>query len=757
LQGPVRFEDPDEISMPAGVLAGLSDLNEVTRESSCAAIASLFEKVDALGAGRETWAAARKLIAGGLVKKLLPRILDRVPGVKLQATGALRNISAVKDPRVCEVMVSDDCLTPVLTLLERMTTPGREGGGAEGGGGQLNAEQEQTVMSQLVATLCNLLAAVEAAVVRFTNQGGIQVLMRLLTLEGSRGCSEIFGGALQTLHVATDNNPALVEQLVALQGATDGLGALIRGSDGLPNVSRSMRLQAAGILVNMAGASGASSQDQAELGRLVLPLLLESMAYDPASLKAACVKLASFVGGGKGTGAGGEGMGRDGEGEANGVADMEMDGVTDATDAVATAVAGTVTSGAVQDASGGGSEKEVDLGGGAEDGRGGGGAGGHKEIGVNTPDMDAQVRWEWKLGVAEPLKLAAEVITNLCALAAAEEGEGEEDEEEWGSDEEEAMELVATSAGKAAGAVGGENPRILLRAIMDAGAFARVLSTLQALLSPTPRDEPQGQSGAVDTEDTEEGKTGPGHKAALPSGTASDLADLRATVALCMANLVQNLPLGALGDVASLWVKLCSLCNEVVLHAPSCVESVTGIMWGLVRRVGPAVTTAAGAGAGAGAGAPGIDLLLRLCNQQGTPSFEARVNALGMVGVLWSQSWVAGVGTSADPQGRARGSVEGLLLIASALVQSLEDPHVLVQAEAFNAIMDVFGDDDAGRAAAFGSAGGLAALSATVPAFRRKVKLEGAELGRDALCHLKETALNASRFLKYKRAVAHPS
>lgn len=210
-----------QLDMKSGALEGLTSLNALTRESSCAAIASLFEKIDSPEAGSDSWAAAQRLIAGGLVKKLLPRMIDRAPEVKVQATGAMRNISAVRDPRVCEILVHDDCLTPVLTLLDRMSAappaasaaavaasaaPAGENEGEAGaskagnGGGAttvMTLEQETVVMVQLVATLCNLLAAVDAAVRRFTNQGGLQVVLKLLLADGCRGSAEVFGGALQ--------------------------------------------------------------------------------------------------------------------------------------------------------------------------------------------------------------------------------------------------------------------------------------------------------------------------------------------------------------------------------------------------------------------------------------------------------------------------------------------------------------------------------------------------------------------------------
>lgn len=245
----------------------------------------------------------------------------------------------------------------------------------------------------------------------------------------------------------------------------------------------------------------------------------------------------------------------------------------------------------------------------------------------------------------------------------------------------------------------------------------------------------------------------------LPGGTAGDLADLRATVALCAANLVQNLPERALGESPyGLWTDLCGLCEAAVQRAPSCVETLTGVMWGLARRAGPAVaagirassTASVAPGGAAGFVTDPLQMLLRLCDPEVTRAFEARVNAVGMLGALGSAVAVAAAGAGGAPSAAQGDGPE--LRLGRALVQVMEDPHVLVQAEALNAVMDVYGDDDLD--AAFRASGAPEALAAAVPAFRRKVKQEGKVLGRDALCHLKETALNASRFVKYKQAAA---
>ena len=97
--------------------------------------------------------------------------------------------------------------------------------------------------------------------------------------------------------MATDSNVDLACQLAALPGAVDQLSALVRGADVTHvKVSIAMRVQAAGVLVNVAGLSSNAAQTvegQAHLSRLVLPLLLKQMSYDPAALQQACVALAA--------------------------------------------------------------------------------------------------------------------------------------------------------------------------------------------------------------------------------------------------------------------------------------------------------------------------------------------------------------------------------------------------------------------------------------------------------------------------------
>jgi hypothetical protein len=88
----------------------------------------------------------------------------------------------------------------------------------------------------------------------------------------------------------------------------------------------------------------------------------------------------------------------------------------------------------------------------------------------------------------------------------------------------------------------------------------------------------------------------------LPRGVATDVSDLRTTLAVCAANLVQALPAHGLGDVPALSKTICTLLQQALgmptttsgssssssSSAPTgmlnCLEPVSSILWGLVRR-----------------------------------------------------------------------------------------------------------------------------------------------------------------------------
>ncbi|CAN0168905.1 unnamed protein product, partial [Phaeothamnion confervicola] len=171
-----------------GVLQGLQSMDATVRESSCAAIAGVLGSVSyGRGDSRRdaNWGAVAQLVSAGVVKKLLHRLVDRAPAVRVHAAGALANMAAIGDPKLCERMVKEDALTPVLRFLDEAASASE---GARSDASLLPADAAATAAAppreqsrfllQLAAVLTGLLEASDAAVTRFTRTGGLPTLLR---------------------------------------------------------------------------------------------------------------------------------------------------------------------------------------------------------------------------------------------------------------------------------------------------------------------------------------------------------------------------------------------------------------------------------------------------------------------------------------------------------------------------------------------------------------------------------------------------
>jgi hypothetical protein len=124
------------------------------------------------------------------------------------------------------------------------------------------------------------------------------------------------------------------------------------------------------------------------------------------------------------------------------------------------------------------------------------------------------------------------------------------------------------------------------------------------------------------------------------------------------------------------------------------------------------------------------DLVLLIRMLQRSSSFEVRVNVAGLLG-------------GCCPVGAAP-------RVGKVLKEALgTETHVLASASLLNALMDLFGRDELD--AVFQELGMLPMLTNVLPAFRLKAKTEAGKHGRDAVGHVKETALNLARFIKYKQ------
>ncbi|CAI5741279.1 unnamed protein product [Hyaloperonospora brassicae] len=308
------------------------------------------------------------------------------------------------------------------------------------------------------------------------------------------------------------------------------------------------------------------------------------------------------------------------------------------------------------------------------------------------------------------LTLALELVAQVATS-----GDDVDDEEEWASDDEDAMEEYAASH-MDTDATAGATSTPLSKLLETSRVLPLCMNILQGLVSI-----PQLSARAI----------------------GKDFETMRIRVCNAVNNLLLSVSWEVLSDemVAQIFSNLCALYGNLKREVEAvCTAStsfslessatndlevaVTTAMLSMLRRSGPenrqlAVT------------AEDAELILT-CAAQGR-SAESRVNAIGMVGCV----------------GKRCSSAAEKEAVGRALVARLDDSSLEVVAETLNAIFDVYDDkdfDDTFRALGF-----LSALERTSSAMKTKLKAEQKQLDRALVAHVKETRLNLLRFIKYKK------
>jgi hypothetical protein len=314
----------------------------------------------------------------------------------------------------------------------------------------------------------------------------------------------------------------------------------------------------------------------------------------------------------------------------------------------------------------------------------------------------------WKDSV-QTLTLALELVAELAAPG--DDDDEEEMEDEWASDDEEAMEQYAASAQKEEASGHGASSSPVATALAASRVLPLCVAILQGVVAVPPIDH---------------------------AAVALDFGKMRSRVAHALTNLVQLLPWRLLHNDAlpQLFRHLCTLYRNVVAEAATqqltfdasasddLEAATTAAMWAVLRRCSLEKQQLPIAGDDA-------DLLLGGALQ--SKSVETRLNAVGMVGCVGQQTTDA-----------SENAVVGRCLLAA-----LRDANLEVVTETLNALFDVYGDETFD--ANFKQLGLLPALEAAVPAIKSKLRAEQKSMDRDLVAHVKETQLNLTRFIKYKK------
>ena len=248
----------------------------------------------------------------------------------------------------------------------------------------------------------------------------------------------------------------------------------------------------------------------------------------------------------------------------------------------------------------------------------------------------------------------------------------------------------------------------------------------------------------------------------VPALVAEDVDELLSTCALCLGNMVAcDLPslnepslkkVIMVGDQETpvtdcldmFWWELVAALSPNVLDGPK--AHVTSVMLALLRHQ-PKVRTIVNSTV--------LDLLLALITQQynadeGANNVQMKCNAISIIGLLCSEPHPSEVNAK----------------VCSALLERLRSPlssasddsadsektkqSLVIMHDILDVLMDMYGGDDS-HDEVFNQQDILGHFQRCLPGFKRRIKKSVTHSTREELDTWNETALNCSRFIKYKK------
>ena len=351
-------------------------------------------------------------------------------------------------------------------------------------------------------------------------------------------------------------------------------------------------------------------------------------------------------------------------------------------------------------------------------------------------------------------KLALELVANLCSGNQEEDMEefadndgmyDEENEHMWDSDDE--AKLIEGQAGQSM-ALKSTNPsdREVYAAIASHHLAEQIFVFFISWILFIP-------GLGLEAEDK------------CPDLVLRDVEELLSTCALCLGNVIaSDIPTWSSAvtkDIASLvcpdatvengaalfWCGLVAMLKASELAGNSdAIHHASTVMLALLRHHAIARTLA---------DAPTLDILLNLLSQpledkkvNGTKSsVPLQCNTIAILGVLCSETHPAAIND------RVCAALAEKLRLVSSQIDSPDDAKrsVLVMNEVYNVLMDMYGGDDANDAV-YHRQDVSGHLTRTLPVFKRSIKKVAlVERGNEELGVWNETALNVSRFIRFKR------
>ena len=369
----------------------------------------------------------------------------------------------------------------------------------------------------------------------------------------------------------------------------------------------------------------------------------------------------------------------------------------------------------------------------------------------NQAKIEAEEKFEkalngWK-NACLPLKLSVEIITNMCSIATGVEGDndisqfaGDDDMDDMGWDSDQEEKLLAGAQGNPMAFDVSKDDQHFFRQVVSAEVPDRVLAVFGSIFATLV------QSGT---------KNETIHQEIL-----DDLTEVLGKCSICLGNVACSLQHSWKSDeqdAVSMWndFRRCLVTtrdNTVNGNIPISVIAATLSTMGAMLRFRPSLVKSVSE--------PDLDLILSFVLMEASPINAAsstdsknpeyhlsisdiQKEAIGMLGILCSE-------THPDQINEKICTV--FLTIFTRLNTTTSD----VICEVLNALMDMYSSDEGdanNHEGVFRKKGVLDAFQKTVPNFKRKIRDEGKKegIGYEEVEFWNETALNATRFIKYKK------
>jgi len=320
-----------------------------------------------------------------------------------------------------------------------------------------------------------------------------------------------------------------------------------------------------------------------------------------------------------------------------------------------------------------------------------------------------------------PLKLAVEVTANLCAGSGQDqvgpsfERGMEDDEMMWNSDDE--ADLVAASSASSSRGAAKSNSKDekLFAEVVRMNVPDRVVEVVKAIMNMSSCGS---NSGSV------------------PDVVGEDLCELLSKSCVCATNAACSVNVWAEAPEASrkVWSDLCimtkgSLGDDSIAVAGR--AAVISIMLSLLRDRSALVSSI---------GEEDLKTILAQLGHEGDEMVDIRRDAVAMLGIL----------CSAPHSDAVNAAVCDVFLAAL----TRDDERVAVLAEVLNVMMDMYSadeTDEGNHEEIFKQKNVLQAFQRMAPILKRKISLERGVASPAEIEMWKETSLNTSRFIKYKK------